>query len=563
MADATALAAVWPRPQIEASRITSARSASTSRSFPFAAPGREPLQRLLLADRADAAGHALPARLVAEELGDADHGVDEVGRLVVDDHDAGAERRAGGARVLERERQVELVGPQERAGGAAEQDRLRRRGAREVEQVAEREAERHLVEARPLDVAGEAEEPRAGRVGRPDRRERGAALVHDVEHVEERLDVVHDRRLAEEADLDRERRLVARLAAVALDRLEERRLLAADVRARADAQLDVEREARAHDVVAEQAVLARLRERVLEPRVRERVLRAHVDEAVLAAGRVRGDRHRLDERERVALHQDAVLERPRLRLVGVADEVVRLRRLLRDGLPLRAGRERGAAAAEQLRLRRPRAATPSGRARARAAARRSRRGAVRVERLRIDACADAAQEPQAGLARLRQRRAGLGQLELARLRPGDRAQRRRRALAEAEARRRVRAVRHLARPRAGTRGRCRRAARRRDAPRARAARRSSRRRTRRRAERRAGATRSRARPRSPSRRAAAPRAARGGAGGGASVGARDAVAVVGVPAPTTASIASRSASVGSAARRRRSTTRTPGGSPSP
>ena len=88
-------------------------------------------------------------------------------------------------------------------------------------------------------------------------RVRRPGVGHDVEDVEERLDVVHDRRLAEEPDLDRERRLVARLAAIALDRLEERRLLAAHVRAGADAQLDVEREARAHHVVAEQAVRAR------------------------------------------------------------------------------------------------------------------------------------------------------------------------------------------------------------------------------------------------------------------------------------------------------------------
>src|SRR5206468_12504632 len=163
-------------------------------------------------------------------------------------------------------------------------------------------------------------------------------------------DVVLDRRLAEEADLDRERRLVARLAAVTLDRLEERRLLAADIRARADAQLEVEREAAAHDVVAEEAAGARVRDRVLEPVVHQRILGAHVDEAVLAARRVRGDRHRLDEREGIALHQDAVLERAGLRLVAVADEVVRVRRLPGDGVPLRARRERRAAASEQLRL---------------------------------------------------------------------------------------------------------------------------------------------------------------------------------------------------------------------
>ena len=63
---------------------------------------------------------------------------------------------------------------------------------------------------------------------------------HDRQHVDERLDVVDDRRLAEQPDLDRERRLVARLAAVALDRVEDRRLLAADVGAGAADDRDVE-----------------------------------------------------------------------------------------------------------------------------------------------------------------------------------------------------------------------------------------------------------------------------------------------------------------------------------
>ena len=131
---------------------------------------------------------------------------------------------------------------------------------------AQRRAELELVQARPRDVTGDAEEPRVARV----------VLEHDVRHVEQRLDVVHDRRLPEQPDLDRERRLVARLAAVALDRLEERRLLAADVRARADAQLDLDADVGAVD-------------RVLQPLVRERVLRAHVDEG---AARSRSRRRR-------------------------------------------------------------------------------------------------------------------------------------------------------------------------------------------------------------------------------------------------------------------------------
>src|SRR5581483_2314300 len=159
---------------------------------------------------------------------------------------------------------------------------------------------------RALDAAGHAEQPRLGRVAE-----------QDLRYVDERLDVVHRGRFPEEPDLDRERRLVARLAALSLDRLEERRLLAAYVRPGADAQLDLE------------AVEVRRRgvDRVLNARVGERVLRADVDEALRRAGREPRDRNRLDERERILLHDDPVLERAGLRLVGVADDVVRLRRL--------------------------------------------------------------------------------------------------------------------------------------------------------------------------------------------------------------------------------------------
>ena len=285
---------------MDASRITCATSPERVQLVVVRPAGGEPLQRLLLADRADAARHALPARLVAEELGDAQQRGHELRLVVVDDHDARAERDARGARVLVRELQVELVRADERAGGAAEQHRLHGPGAREVEQLAQRRAERQLVEPRPLDAAGEAEEARARRAFRAGLRVLGAADAEHLEHVEERLDVVHRGRLAEQPDLDRERRLVARLAALALDRLEQRRLLAAHVRARTDAQLDLE------------AVAVRRRrvDRVLHAHVRERVLGADVDVALLRARREAGDRERLDERERVALHQHAVLERP-------------------------------------------------------------------------------------------------------------------------------------------------------------------------------------------------------------------------------------------------------------
>ena len=126
--------------------------------------------------------------------------------------------------------------------------------ARLLDHLAQRDPERRLVEAGALDAAREAEQPRAGRLLGADPGEGLAAAEHDVQHVDQALDVVDDGRLAEQADVHRERRLVARLAAEALDRVEQRRLLAADVGAGALAQLDVEREPGAQHVLAEQAV---------------------------------------------------------------------------------------------------------------------------------------------------------------------------------------------------------------------------------------------------------------------------------------------------------------------
>ena len=136
-------------------------------------------------------------------------------------------------------------------------------------------------------MTGDAEQLRAGRPLRADAGECRAAVEHDVEHVDERLDVVDDRRLAEETVRHRERRLVARLAAEALDRVEDRGLLAADVGAGALADLDVERETLAENVARRGSRGARASASACSRmRVRLRVLAAQVDVAALAARRV-------------------------------------------------------------------------------------------------------------------------------------------------------------------------------------------------------------------------------------------------------------------------------------
>ena len=95
--------------------------------------------------------------------------------------------------------------------------------------------------------------------------------------------------------------------------------------------------------------LPRVRDRGRDPCLGLRVLAAQVEVALVRADGEPGDRHRLDDRERVAFEEDAVLEGPGLRLVGVADDVLGSGGLGGDRAPLPTGRERGAAAAHELR----------------------------------------------------------------------------------------------------------------------------------------------------------------------------------------------------------------------
>ena len=132
--------------------------------------------------------------------------------------------------------------------------------AGQVEQFAGGGAHRHAVHAGALDVAGDGEELQPG-VSSPFlpgalRVPPGRAAQRDDRDVRERLDRVHQRRLAVQAVGAGERRLVPRLAAVPFHALDQRRLLAEDVAARRGEHLDVQPPARAARVRADQAGVA-------------------------------------------------------------------------------------------------------------------------------------------------------------------------------------------------------------------------------------------------------------------------------------------------------------------
>ena len=141
-----------------------------------------------------------------------------------------------------------------------------------------------------------------------------------------RADVVDDGRRVVEAVGGWERRLEARLAALALQRVEQRRLLAADVGAGAAVHGDFAVEAGAEDVPAQVPARVRFAHCGEHPPDRVHGLAADVDERVFGADRVAGDDDALDHRVRVVHHQRQIAAGARLALVGVDHDVVRLRR---------------------------------------------------------------------------------------------------------------------------------------------------------------------------------------------------------------------------------------------
>ena len=216
-----------------------------------------------------------------------------------------------------------------------------------MDDLPQRRAHGDFGEARVADLPGEGEHLGPAALVRPDPVEPLRPVLDDDRDVRERLDVVDDRRLAPEPLLRRIRRPDPGLAALALDRMDQRGLLPADEGAGAHADLEVEVEAGAEDPLPQQARGAALFDRLDEPLDGHRVLRADVEEPAVGPDGEAGDRNAFDDAEGIAFEHVPVHERARIALVGVADHVPdRILRLGGHG-PLPARREAGAAAPAQ------------------------------------------------------------------------------------------------------------------------------------------------------------------------------------------------------------------------
>ena len=198
-----------------------------------------------------------------------------------------------------------------------------------VDQVAHGDPVRSLVDAGPLDVAGEAEESRcrSSQAGTPICANSSAPTARIGRDRRDRLDVVDQRRRGVEALDRRERRLRAAAGracprATRAGRSPRRRCTR---RRRGGSRSSTSPSSPASRASSSAA---------WSTSYSAAVLAADVDVDVLRLDRVRRDEAALDQAVRDLQHDLAVLEGPGLRLVGVDGEVDRLRDLVRVGMKL-------------------------------------------------------------------------------------------------------------------------------------------------------------------------------------------------------------------------------------
>ena len=298
------------------------------------------------------AREALAARLHLIERQQRARQVHDGPLLVADDETAGAEHRARRRHLVEVQRHIELIGGQNAAQRPPRLQELQRLAVRVaaahlLDDLPHRHAERNLDEPGIADVSREARDGRSAALLRSDAGEPLRAPPDDLRRVTERLDVVDVGRLAPHAVGRGKRRAEARHRAFALHRLHQRRLLARDVGLPNQRRLHFERELCPQDAASEQAVFVAGGDGGARPVYRRGVPVPDEHDAVRRARRVARDDAPLDQRERVGLQDRLVVERARVALLAVAEDVLHGRRIAREETPLHSGGERRPAASAQ------------------------------------------------------------------------------------------------------------------------------------------------------------------------------------------------------------------------
>ncbi|KAG0775049.1 hypothetical protein G6F22_013596 [Rhizopus arrhizus] len=315
--------------------------------------GNDALQHAVHPAGAFTARGALAAGFLVEELADAAGELDAAD-AVIEHHDgARTQARAQCTDGVVVHRQALQLGRGQHRHRHATRNRALQGAARtqatgHFQQVVEGGAQRHFEVAAVLHATGHREALRAAVGGQAQALEPLRAVADDRRHRTVGFGVVDRRRLAVQAEVRRERRLVARLALLAFQRFHQRGFFAADVGAVAVERVQLEAEIRTQQLVAQEAGGARLFQRFFEALVDFEDFAVDVVVADADAHGVGRDRHAFNHDVRIEAQDVAVLAGARLGFVRVAEDVLLHVALGHEG-PLQGGREAGATAAAQAR----------------------------------------------------------------------------------------------------------------------------------------------------------------------------------------------------------------------
>ena len=279
-------------------------------------------------------------------------GVHHAGVLVHDDQAAGAHDGAQSCQGFVVQGGVDVFSGDAAAGGAAglgglELIAVGDAAADGVDDLGQGGAHGDFHQAGVDDVAGQSEDLGAGALLGAELAEPVCAVEHDGGNGGQGLHVVDDGGLAEEAALEGEGGLLSGLAALTLNGCQQSGLFAADEGACADADLDVEIEAGAHDVLAQQAFLPGHPHGILQTVDGDGILGTDVDNAVVCADGVAADQHTFNDAVGVAFKDGTVHECTGVAFVGVADDVLFVAGLVVGSFPLDACGEACTAAATE------------------------------------------------------------------------------------------------------------------------------------------------------------------------------------------------------------------------
>src|SRR6266850_1267456 len=312
---------------------------------PALRPAHEHVRHFL---RANAAGNAFAAGLVAIKTDSVQSHVQHAGGIVANNDRAGTEHRAGFGKRFEIEAHVNHRSRKIARRGAGRRERFQLAASANTACMMEDDfahgrahgdfeysgASHVATDADKLQTAGAAGALSGEPIDTP---------RENLRHVDESLDVIEYRGLLPETRLHGKRRLVARLGSMSLNRLHQRGFLAADVAAGADEDFEFEIKFATEDFLSEKAGATAAADLFAKDFFLKMILVADVENAALRAGDNAGDEHAFDEEMRQMRHDEAVFDRAGLAFIGVADNVFHRVALFADELPLHAGRKSGSA----------------------------------------------------------------------------------------------------------------------------------------------------------------------------------------------------------------------------